>query len=133
MRLTPTTYKVECFCPKLLTLDNKARCYCEYIRHLYLANQDLVQVRTFVQIINRVNPLTNDEWKLLYARLFFPTHFYDALFNLREGEDIDIPLIYEQALSYAKLLYQLPYEIYQSTLIELRIPEWVKAEALSKN
>ncbi len=133
MRLTPTTYKVECFCPKLLTLDNKARCYCEYIRHLYLANQDLVQVRTFVQIINRVNPLTNEEWKLLYARLFFPTHFYDALFNLREGEDIDIPLIYEQALSYAKLLYQLPYEIYQSTLIELRIPEWVKAEALSKN
>ena len=55
-----------------------------------------------------------------------------ALFSLREGEKVNIPLIYEQALSYAKLLYQLPYEVYRSNLIELRIPEWVKTEALSK-
>ena len=132
MRLTPTSYKFECFCPKLLTLDNKSRCYCEYIRHLYLMNQDLVQVRSFVQIVNQVNPLSQEEWKLLYARLFFPIQFYDALFSLREGEKVNIPLIYEQALSYAKLLYQLPYEVYRSNLIELRIPEWVKTEALSK-
>ena len=95
-------------------------------------NQDLVQVRSFVQIVNQVNPLSQEEWKLLYARLFFPTQFYDALFSLREGEKVNIPLIYEQALSYAKLLYQLPYEVYRSNLIELRIPEWVKTEALSK-
>lgn len=133
MRLTPTTYKYECFCPKLLTLDNKSRCYCEYIRHLYLLNQDLAQIRSFIQIVNQVNPLSKEEWSLLYARLFFPTQFYDALFSLKEGELINIPPLYEQALSYSKLLYQLPYEVYRSNLVELRIPEWVKTEALSEN
>ena len=134
MRLTPTTYKFECFCPKLLTLDNKSRCYCEYIRHLYLMNHDLVQVQSFVKIINQVNPLSKEEWSLLYARLFFPTQFYDALFGLRqENETVNIARMYEQALDYAKLLYQLPYEVYHSKSIELRVPEWVKKEAFSKN
>ena len=134
MRLTPPTYKFECFCPKLLTLDNKSRCYCEYIRHLYLMNHDLVQVQSFVKIINQVNPLSKEEWSLLYARLFFPTQFYDALFGLRqENETVNIARMYEQALDYAKLLYQLPYEVYHSKSIELRVPEWVKKEAFSKN
>ena len=97
-------------------------------------NHDLVQIRSFVQIINRVNPLSKEEWSLLYARLFFPTQFYDALFSLRqEDEAVYIPLMYEQAFDYAKLLYQLPYEVYRSNLIELHVPEWVKKEALSKN
>ena len=133
MRLTPTTYKYEFFSPQLVTLDNKARCYCEYIRHLYLMNLDLNQVRTFVQIINQVNPLTKEEWQLLYARLYFPTQFYDALYNLRADEEIDVPALYEQAMQYSKLLYQLPYEVYQSTLIELRVPEWVQREAKYSN
>lgn len=133
MRLTPTTYKFECFSPKLLTLDNKARCYCEYLRHLYLMNQDVVQIRSFVQIVNQVSPLTKEEWELFYARLYFPTQFYDAIFTIREGESVNIPKLYEQALNYSKLLYQLPYEVYRSNLVELRVPEWVKTEALSKN
>ena len=96
-------------------------------------NLDLNQVRTFVQIINQVNPLAKEEWQLLYARLYFPTQFYDALYNLRADEEIDVPALYEQAMQYSKLLYQLPYEVYQSTLIELRVPEWVQREAKYSN
>ena len=91
-----------------MTLDNQSRCYCEYIRHLYLMNQDLVQVRSFVQIVNQVNPLSQEEWKLLYARLFFPTQFYDALFSLREGEKVNIPLIYKHL---AMLNYSINYHM----------------------
>ena len=129
MRMTPTTYKYEFFSPQLITLDNKSRCYCEYIRHLYLTNSDLKQIRTFVHIINQVNPMTKEEWQLLYARLYFPTQFYDALYNLRENEEVNIEHLYEQAMNYSKLLYQLPYEVYHSTGIELRVPEWVQHEA----
>lgn len=129
MRMTPNTYKYEFFSPQLITLDNKARCYCEYIRHLYLTNSDLKQIRTFVQIVNQVNPLKKEEWQLLYARLYFPTHFYDALYQLRESEEINIQDLYDQTMNYSKLLYQLPYEVYQSTHIELRVPEWVQYEA----
>lgn len=129
MRLTPTTYKYEFFSPQLLTLDNKARCYCEYIRYLYLEQQNLNQIRSVVQMINQTNPMKKEEWELLYARLYFPTQFYDALYSLRANEAIDIPTLYEQGLQYSKLLYQLPYEIYQNSLIELHVPEWVKIEA----
>lgn len=131
MRLTPMSYKYEFFAPQLLTLDNKARCYCEYIRHLFLTHSDLKMIRTFVQVVNQTNPMSKEEWELLYTRLYFPTQFYDALYSLREGEAVDIPVIYEQALQYAKLLYQLPYEVYHQSQIELHVPEWVKIEATS--
>lgn len=131
MRLTPVSYKYELFVPQLLTLDNKSRCYCEYIRHLFLTHGDLKMIRTFVQVLNQTNPMSKEEWELLYTRLYFPTQFYDALYSLREGEAVDIPMIYEQALQYAKLLYQLPYEVYHQSQIELHVPEWVKIEATS--
>jgi len=128
VRLTPTTYKYECFCPELLVLDNKSRCYCEYLRHLFLETQDLNKVHTTIQAINQVNPLTRDEWAFLYARLYFPTHFYDALYSVRNDEPVQITALHEQALSYSKLLYQIPYEVYQSNAIELRIPQWVQED-----
>lgn len=62
-------------------------------------------IRCLVQIVNQTNPMSKEEWELLYARLYFPTQFYDALYSLREGEAVDIPMIYEQALQYTKLLY----------------------------
>jgi len=129
VRLTPTTYKYEFFAPEFLTLDNKSRCYCEYLRHLYLEKQDLSLIHTTIQVINETNPLSIEEWAFLYARLYFPTQFYDALYQIRNDEPVQIPTLYEQALIYSKLLYQIPYTVYQSNGIELRIPEWVKEEA----
>ena len=130
-RLTPTTYKFEFFCPELLTLDNKSRCYCEYLRYLFLETPDLNLIHSAIQTINQVNPLSKAEWAFLNARLYFPTQFYDALFSIRNDELIQIPVLYEQALLYSKLLYQIPYEVYHSTSIELRVPEWIKSEVFS--
>ena len=130
-RLTPTTYKFEFFCPELLTLDNRSRCYCEYLRYLFLETLDLNQIHSTIQIINQVNPLTKAEWSFLNTRLYFPTQFYDALHSIRNDEPVQISALYEQALEYSKLLYQIPYEVYHTNSIELRTPEWIKAEVFN--
>ena len=130
-RLTPKTYTYECFAPELLILDNKSRCYSEYLRHLYLETGDLKQIHAAIHMINRINPLTKEEWELLYTRHYFPTHFYDILYQIRNDEPVKLTTLYEQTLNYSKLLYQVPYEVYHSTGIALHVPEWVKNEVFN--
>ena len=129
-RLITTSYKFECFYPKLLTLDNKSRLFCEYIRHTYLSTQNLETLKHTIQTIQQTNPLTPTEWEFLYARLFFPTHFYDHLYNFKESENINILHLYDEANQYAKLLYYCGRYIQTMAAIDLHIPNWVKLEAL---
>ena len=132
-RLVPTSYKFECFYPALLTLDNKSRIYCEYIRQTYLTTRDLDQLKHIIQTIQQTNPLHSQEWEFLYARLFFPSHFYDQLYNFKDNERINLLHLYDEANDYAKLLYYSGKYIQTMAAIDLHIPEWVKLEALSDN
>ncbi|HAX73531.1 MAG TPA: hypothetical protein DCY20_08400 [Firmicutes bacterium] len=131
MRLTPNTYKFEFFAPQILTLDNKVRCYCEYMRDELLNDPNRAKIRSFVTYLHQTVHLTQEEWILFYARLFFPSHFYDALHSLRNDEEIDVPLLYSQALDYSKILYYFPKEIQAITGVFIPIPSWVTEEAQS--
>ncbi|MGL4374615.1 MAG: hypothetical protein ACRCS6_12555, partial [Turicibacter sp.] len=131
MRLTTNTYKVECFSPEILTLDNKVRCYCEYLRNLFLTTTNTKYVKDFILMLHYNQSLKQEEWELLYARLYFPTQFYDALHSLRADEHIDVYTLYEQALNYSQLLYQFGIDVGQITGLKLRVPSWVIEEATS--
>ena len=130
-RLTPKTQEYELYCPELLLLDNKSRAYCEYIRHLYLDSGNLDLVHEAMVTINQTNPLSSDEWALLYARLYFPSHFYDALFEIRNDESIEIENVYDRALAYSKLLYQVPFVLTYYQGPSLRVPEWLREEVFA--
>ncbi len=130
-RLCMTTYKFECYYPALLTLDNKSRIYCEYIRHTYLTTRDLNQLKQTIQTIQQTNPLNSQEWEFLYARLFFPTHFYDQLYNLKETDQVNVLQLYDEANEYARLLYYTGRYIQTMAAIELHIPSWVKEETMA--
>jgi len=132
-RLTPKTPEYELYCPELLILDNKSRAYCEYIRHQYLDNnEDLEAIHQIMLTISTTNPLSSDEWSLLYARLYFPAHFYDALFDIRNDTLVELEAVYDQALAYSRLLYQVPYILtyYQGTTV--RVPEWLREEVFAQ-
>ena len=131
-RLTPFTQEYELYCPEMLMLDNKSRAYCEYLRNLYLSAGNSQSIHDAVQIIHQSNPLTPEEWALLYTRLFFPAHFYDALFDIRSDEPVDVESLYEQALAYSRLLYQVPYELNNFLGIHLRVPEWLREEVFAE-
>jgi len=132
-RLRPTTPEYELYCPELLMLDNKSRAYCEYIRHQYLETGDLNNVHDTLVAIQHSNPLSSDEWQLLYARLFFPAHFYDALFDIRNDTLVEIEAVYDQALVYSRLLYQVPYVLSAYQGATLRVPEWLREEVFAES
>ena len=131
-RVKPDTYLYEWFMPDFLTLDNRSRIYCEYIRHLFLETGDLEAVREVVVFATSHAPLTQNEWHLLYARLFFPAHFYDLVHELLHGSSVDMAHLYEQTRHYTTLLHALPLLLKQQTGITLQTPDWVTREALKR-
>ncbi|MCL1948561.1 MAG: hypothetical protein FWF59_02365 [Turicibacter sp.] len=131
-RLTPKTPEYELYSPEMLTLDNKSRAYCEYLRHLFLETENLDAIHEAMLIINHTNPLSTDEWSLLYARLYFPAHFYDALFDIRNDNLVEIDAVYDQALAYSRLLYQVPYILTAYQGATLRVPEWLREEVFAQ-
>ena len=127
-RLKSQSYMFELFIPEMLIIDNKSRMYCEYIRDLFLRTMDSNQIRDAIISITIKDPLSIEEWNLLYTRLYLPTHFYDMIHDIINGNEIKIETLYEQTLSYTKLLAILPDYIYQNTGIKLTTPTWVANE-----
>ena len=127
-RIKPDTYLYEFFMPDRLVLDNRSRIYCEYMRHLFLETGNLEEINAIVATLSIQAPLSQTEWQLLYARLYFPTHFYDIVYDIIHNEEISLENLYEQTLNYAELLAHLPTFVYEHTGIILAIPEWVQAE-----
>jgi len=128
-RVKPDTYLYELFMPALLILDNRSRIYCEYVRHLFLETGDLSEINDVVATAIAWGPLTETEWHLLYARLYFPSHFYDIVYDIIHNEEVNLEHLYEQTMHYAKLLAYLPRAVQQHTGVTLPVPDWVKREA----
>lgn len=128
-RTKPDTYLYEFFMPDRLVLDNRSRIYCEYIRHLFIKTGNLEEINDVVATILASTPLSEAEWQLLYARLYFPTHFYDTVYDIIHNAKVNLDNLYDQAMNYAELLAYLPTVVYQYTSIMLPVPEWVRREA----
>ena len=128
VRLKPDTPLYEFFMPNYLILDNRSRIYCEYIRHLYLETTELEQIEKIVAHIAHTNPLTPGEWQFLYARLYFPTHFYDIVYDIITNGQINLEHLYDQTMNYSQLLWTLPIFVQKYTGIALDCPEWAKLD-----
>lgn len=127
-RLKPDTPLYEFFMPEYLILDNRSRIYCEYLRHLYLETQDLAAIHRLVNHIATKDPLTEAEWHFLYARLFFPTHFYDVVYDIIIHGKVNLDQLYDQTLNYSKFLAMLPSMVLNLTGIKLDTPSWCKSD-----
>lgn len=127
-RIKPDTHLYEFFMPDRLILDNRSRLYCEYIRHLFLETGNLGEISDAVATLSAGSPLSEPEWQLLYARLYFPTHFYDIVYDIIHNEAVNLENLYEQTMNYADLLAHLPAVVYQYTGIMLAVPDWVRKE-----
>ena len=125
-RLKPDTPLYQFFMPNYLILDNRSRIYCEYIRHLFLETGCLSRIESVVAHINATDPLEASEWHFLYARLFFPTHFYDTLYDIITSGVVNLDALYEQTMQYALLLEKLPTIVGTQCGVVLDVPEWTK-------
>jgi len=129
-RLKPDTPLYQFFMPNYLILDNRSRIYCEYIRHLYLQTGDAQQVEKVVKHIANTDPLLENEWLFLYARLYFPTHFYDVVYDVIANGQVNLEHLYDQTLNYAEILSVLPIFVQRHTGITLDTPEWARLDTL---
>ena len=128
VRLKPDTPLYQFFMPDYLILDNRSRIYCEYIRHLYLETGDINQIEKIVAHISYTDPLTPSEWQFLYARLYFPTHFYDIVYDVIVNGQVNLEQLYDQTINYSLLLSALPIYVQQYAGITLDNPEWAKLD-----
>ncbi|KSU87612.1 spore coat protein YutH [Priestia flexa] len=61
--------------------DHPSRDLAEYIREQYLSSYELNphQLHYFLSEYERINPLSSFSWRLLYARLLFPVHYFEVV------------------------------------------------------
>ena len=127
-RLKPDTPLYQFFMPDYLILDNRSRIYCEYIRHLYLETEDIGKIENMVAYIARTDPLQENEWQFLYARLYFPTHFYDIVYDVVINGEVNLDELYDQTMNYSGLLAILPIFVQKHTGVRLDCPEWARLD-----
>ena len=127
-RLKPDTPLYQFFMPDYLILDNRSRVYCEYIRHLFLETRNMVLIEKIVAHIIQTDPLLENEWHSLYARLYFPTHFYDVVYDVVVNGEVNLDELYDQTMSYSELLAGLPLLVQKYSGILLDTPEWTRRD-----
>ncbi len=88
----------EFYSPDNIIIDYKVRDIAEYIKILFF--RDKLEIENIVEQLNKIY-LSNTDYMLLFARLFFPTYFFDCLEN-NGNINVYISRInqYEQFLSY---------------------------------
>lgn len=85
----------EVLWPDQLYYDHPARDIAEYLRKLFLTEMSDQFVLEFLHDYQRIRQLSVFSWRLIYARLLFPVHLFDAVqqcFNNDEGMESYIHL-----------------------------------------
>lgn len=107
-----------------IILDHYTRDICEYVKYIFFYQK--FDYNIISTIINSID-LSEYGWGLLYARMLFPTYFfdlYDTIIN-EEKEEIKIGNLINRIEEYEKLLNYMYKEINKKT----RIPSigWISS------
>lgn len=130
VRIKPDTPLYQFFMPDYLILDNRSRNICEYLRHLFLETGDLDKIGQLVAHMAHHDPMLEVEWQFLYARLYFPTHFYDMVYDVIINDDVKIDELYDQTMNYSQLLAMLPKWVKLYTGYQLDVPLWAETDTI---
>ena len=114
--------KLNYFNPISFIFDLDVRDVAEYIKVMFFKNEDaLLELITYLKITK----LSNYSYHMLYARLLYPSYYFDVyekIMNEEEDEDVLIPII-DKAQEYEIFLKDAYAEISKYILID-RV-EWI--------
>lgn len=122
----------EVIWPDELGFDHPARDIAEYIRNCLLSGQSDNVLHEFFRDYQAIRPLSVFSWRLIYARLLFPIHFFDAVEPLINGENSQTG----EAALYKMIKLQEVYEerlrnFYEKMEIDKEAFELVEVDWLS--
>ncbi|WP_449537437.1 spore coat putative kinase YutH [Ferdinandcohnia sp. Marseille-Q9671] len=80
-RFTNTSWDKDTFTklPTDWVFDHHTRDLAEFIREQFLNGDSRDQITSFMSEYERVTPLSLFSWRILYARLMFPVHFFECI------------------------------------------------------
>ena len=106
-------------------IDYNVRDYSEYLKIKCLNNEDISN--DIITIVNKTN-LNNDELKYFYARLLFPTIYFDTVEEilLKEKEESSLDIFINNLNNYYNMLNEVYLEIKKR--ISIDIPLWIKSQ-----
>ena len=122
-RLSSHPLMINYYNPLDILIDYEIRDYAEYIKAKLLTSDDCLN--DFKYILDNAN-LSIDDIKLLYARLMFPTNYFDAIEDILIDNDNEsnLDIYIDNVSKYINLLKDIYYEIKKSIYID--IPNWIK-------
>ncbi len=118
-------------------LDHGSRDLAEWTRHRYFQNTQTYEpdVRQFFSDYKTTTTLTPFSWRLLYARLLFPLHYFECVeeYYMNSSEqnrntlEDKIQKIVNQSIEYEKFLGRF-FQLLEVPVRTNRIPEidWIK-------
>ncbi len=114
---------IEYYDPTTFVIDSRVRDLAEYTKAKFFKDQ--LEIDDVIQNMEEMH-LSGDEVKLLYARLFYPTYFFDLFEDsiLTEEENKEVIRILERQEAYEDFLYQF-YLRLKSTYPLYEV-EWIK-------
>lgn len=124
-RIAYPNYKLNFLNPLNFIIDLDVRDFAEYIKSAFFASGDALSI---LKELLRIKKFSIYSYHLLYARLLYPTYYFDIyekIMNNDEKEDALIPII-EKASDYEIFLRDAYYEISKYGPLE-RI-EWLLAK-----
>ncbi len=112
----------EYYDPTCIVLDYRPRDYASYFKMKFFESEGVIEE---VRLLADKNILTPLEYNLLFARLLYPSYYFDALQQvLEKGADDDSLLKYiESVHDYENFLRQT-YEIFKTKSSMLKI-DWL--------
>ena len=123
LRIKTNELFIDYYNPINILIDYDIRDYAEYLKSKVLLTEDLDNDIKY--ILNYAN-LSNDDIKLLYARLMFPTLYFDKveqiLIDKVEEKELDIYI--ESIPRYINMLKDIYLEITKKG-ISIDIPKWI--------
>lgn len=109
-------YSKDYYNPINIVIDYRIRDIAEYIKSSFFKGNDILnEVNRLIEL----NILNNVEYSLLYARLLFPTYYFDKVsYILENNQDDDILIeILDKASMYEELLNKIYIMINKKTAI----------------
>lgn len=121
-RIDVPNYKINYLNPLSFIMDYEVRDYASFIKSAFFKGEDAL---SYLKELFRIKRFTIYSYGLFYARLLYPTYYFDIYEGIMNGknEEDDLILIIDKALDYEKFLKNVYYEISKYAPID-RI-EWL--------
>jgi len=121
-RISYPNYKLNYYNPLSFIMDLEVRDIASFLKSAFIAGEDSLN---YLKIALKLNHFSIYSLQMLYARLIYPTYYFDiyeSIMNKNSDEESLIPII-DKAGDYENFLKEAYYEIARYAPIE-RI-EWI--------